>query len=52
MQDMEIMKNLADEQKLFMIIASTDYIYGTNYQFCHGFIGKDLLKFHATKDIS
>lgn len=40
---MEIMKNLADEQKLFMIIASTDYIYGTNYQFCHGFIGKDLL---------
>jgi hypothetical protein len=25
-----------------MIIASTDYIYGTNYQFCHGFIGKDL----------
>ena len=39
---MEIMKSLADEQKLFMIIASTDYIYGTNYQFCHGFIGKDL----------
>jgi len=39
---MEIMKKLADEQKLFMIIASTDYIYGTNYQFCHGFIGKDL----------
>ena len=36
------MKKLADEQKLFMIIASTDYIYGTNYQFCHGFIGKDL----------
>ena len=39
---MEIMKQLADEQRLFMIIASTDYIYGTNYQFCHGFIGKDL----------
>ena len=39
---MEIMKRLADEQKLYMIIASTDYIYGTNYQFCHGFIGKDL----------
>ena len=39
---MEIMKSLADEQKLYMIIASTDYIYGTNYQFCHGFIGKDL----------
>ena len=40
----EIMKELAEKQKLFMIIASTDYIYGTNYQFCHGFIGKDLLK--------
>ena len=38
----EIMKELADAQKVFMIIASTDYIYGTNYQFCHGFLGKDL----------
>ena len=38
----EIMKKLADEQKLYMIIASSDYIYGTNYQFCHGFLGKDL----------
>ena len=38
----EIMKKLADDQKLYMIIASSDYIYGTNYQFCHGFISKDL----------
>jgi hypothetical protein len=38
----EIMKTLALEQKLFMIIASSDYIYGTNYQFCHGYISKDL----------
>lgn len=38
----EIMKTLAQEQKLFMIIASSDYIYGTNYQFCHGYIGRDL----------
>ena len=38
----QIMKKLANEQKLFFIIASTDYIYGTNYQFCHGYIGKDL----------
>jgi hypothetical protein len=44
---MEIMKKLADTQRLFMIIASSDYIYGTNYQFCHGFIGKDLL--HMTQ---
>lgn len=38
----EIMKHLATEQKLYMIIASSDYIYGTNYQFCHGYISKDL----------
>jgi hypothetical protein len=38
----EIMKELAQQQKLFVIIASSDYIYGTNYQFCHGYIGKDL----------
>jgi hypothetical protein len=38
----EIMKNLADEQRLYMIIATSDYIYGTNYQFCHGFLSKDL----------
>lgn len=39
---MEIMKRLATEQKLFLIIASSDYIYGTNYQLCHGILGKDL----------
>jgi hypothetical protein len=38
----EIMKRLADEQKLYMIIASSDYIYGTNYQFCHGYLSKDM----------
>ena len=38
----EIMKKLADQQKLYLIIADSDYIYGTNYQFCHGFISKDL----------
>jgi hypothetical protein len=38
----EIMKSLADKQKLFMIIASSDYIYGTNYQFCNGYLSKDL----------
>ena len=38
----EIMKKLADQQKLYLIIASSDYIYGTNYQFCHGYISKDL----------
>ena len=48
---MEIMKRLADEQKLFIIIASSDYIYGTNYQFCHGFIGKDLTNMTPQKTL-
>ena len=38
----EIMKSLAQTQKLYLIIASSDFIYGTNYQFCHGYISKDL----------
>jgi len=38
----EIMKQLADEQKLYMIIATSDYIYGTNYQFCHLYLSKDM----------
>ena len=39
---MDVMKKLASEQKLYLIIASSDYIYGTNYQFCHGYLSKDL----------
>lgn len=38
----EIMKKMAEKQKLYMIIASSDYIYGTNYQFCHGYLSKDM----------
>lgn len=38
----DIMKKLAEKQQLFVIIASSDYIYGTNYQFCHGYLSKDL----------
>jgi hypothetical protein len=44
-----IMKELAVKQKLYLIIASTDYIYGTNYQFCHGYIGKDLANLSQEK---
>jgi hypothetical protein len=47
----EIMKRLAYEQRLFLIIASSDYIYGTNYQFCHGFIGKDLVNMTQQKTV-
>lgn len=46
---LEIMKELAYKQKLFAIIASTDYIYGTNYSFCHGYIGKDLVNMTQQK---
>lgn len=38
----EIMKKLTDQQKLYLIIADSDYIWGTNYQFCHGYLSKDL----------
>ena len=47
----EIMKELAEKQKLYLIIASSDYIYGTNYQFCHGYIGKDLSDMTQEKSI-
>jgi hypothetical protein len=39
---LEIMKRLAYDQGLFMIIAGGDYIYGTNYQFCHGYIDDNM----------
>lgn len=47
----EIIKRLAYNKQLFIIVASSDYIYGTNYQFCHGFIGKDLLNMTQQKTI-
>ena len=47
----ELMKQLVQDHKLYMIIASTDYIYGTNYQLCHGYIGKDLGKMSQEKCI-
>ena len=50
-QYMEIMKQLASEQKLYLILAQSDYIYGTNYQFCHAFIGKDLTENMTTQKI-
>ena len=48
---MEIMKRLAYQQRLFLILASSDYIYGTNYEFCNGFIGKDLNNMTQQKTI-
>jgi hypothetical protein len=37
----ELIKKMAYNQKLLVVIATSDYIYGTNYNFCHGFLGKD-----------
>jgi hypothetical protein len=34
-----------------MIVASSDYIYGTNYQFFHGYISKDLSNMTQEKTI-
>ena len=48
---LEVMKKLAEEQRLFMIIASGDYVYGTNYQFCHGYFGKDIQNISQEKCI-
>ena len=47
----EIMKKMAQEQKLYLIIASTDFIYGTNYQFCHGYLSTDLVSMSQEKAI-
>jgi len=48
---LEIMKRLAANQYLFMIIASSDFVFGTNYNFCHGFIGKDMANMTQAKTI-
>lgn len=47
----EIVKEMAIQKRLFIIIASSDYIYGTNYQFCHEIIGKDLVNMSQQKTI-
>ena len=37
-----LVKQLADDKQLFVVIADSDYIFGVNYQFCHCYLGKDL----------
>lgn len=41
---LEMIKDFAVQQKLYLIVASADYTYGTNYQFCHGYVGSGLTK--------
>jgi len=48
---LELMKRLASNQELFIIIASSDFVFGTNYNFCHGFIGKDMTNMTQAKTI-
>lgn len=38
----EIIKSLAENKSLYLVIADSDYIYGTNYQFSHCYLGKDI----------
>jgi len=48
---LELMKRLASQQDLYIIIASSDFVFGTNYNFCHGFIGKDMTNMTQAKTI-
>jgi hypothetical protein len=47
----DIMKELSEQKKLGVILASSDFIYGTNYQFCHAYIAEDLCKMTQEKII-
>jgi hypothetical protein len=38
----EVVKSLAEKKSLYLILADSDYIYGTNYQFSHCYLGKDI----------
>jgi hypothetical protein len=40
---LEIVKQTASKGQLFMVIADFTYLTGTNYQFAHGYFGKDLV---------
>jgi len=48
---LELMKKLAAQQELYIIIAASDFIFGTNYNFCHGFIAKDMANMTQAKTI-
>jgi hypothetical protein len=44
-----LINEFAADNKLLMFIASSDYIYGTNYSFHHGYIGKDMINISRQK---
>jgi hypothetical protein len=39
----DIMKELADQKKLLFMIAGSEYINGTNFQFDHGYLADDII---------
>lgn len=45
---LEVMKDQATRQKLYLIIADPSFIYGTNYPFANAYIAKDLT--HMTQE--
>ena len=47
----DIMKELAEQKYLMCIIASSDYIYGTNYQFCHAYLTEDMTEYMTQEKI-
>lgn len=47
----DLVKELSEQKKLGVILASSDFIYGTNYQFCHAYIAEDLCNMTQEKII-
>ena len=42
---------MAENKSLYLILANSDYIYGTNYQFSHCYLGKDMINMTQEKII-
>ena len=38
----QLIKELASSQRLYVIVADADHVYGTNYPFTHAYLGDDL----------
>ena len=38
----QLIKDLAASQRLYLIVADADHVYGTNYPFTHAYLGDDL----------
>jgi hypothetical protein len=47
----DIMKELAENKELLCILATPDYIYGTNYQFCHAYLTEEMVEYMTQEKI-